>query len=135
MHGGRGSLAAQAYRTVLQLDPDYSLSRANLALALIGLNRFDEAHQIIQEGLQRGLDSNGFHNRLYYSVIYDSGLHVCQERSCLFNPAQARQGKGTVVPQHEFVGVCQQTLFSDLRRGLEVLSKSGRKRPKCGWSS
>src|SRR6185295_6990935 len=29
------------------------------------LNRFDEAQQIIEEGLQRGLDSNGFHNRLY----------------------------------------------------------------------
>ena len=38
---------------------------ANLAAMLIGLERFDEAYQIIQEGLQRGLDSNGFHNRLY----------------------------------------------------------------------
>ncbi|HEX3143421.1 MAG TPA: protein kinase [Pyrinomonadaceae bacterium] len=65
MIAGEFEQAAQAYRTVLQLDPDYSLSRANLALALIGLNRFDDAQQIIQEGLQRGLDSNGFHNRLY----------------------------------------------------------------------
>jgi len=65
MIAGEFEQAAQAYRTVLQLDPDYSLSRANLALALIALNRFDEAQQIIQEGLQRGLDSNGFHNRLY----------------------------------------------------------------------
>jgi serine/threonine protein kinase/tetratricopeptide (TPR) repeat protein len=65
MIAGEFEQAAQAYRTVLQLDPDYSLSRANLALALIGLNRFDEAYQIIQEGILRGLDSNGFHNRLY----------------------------------------------------------------------
>ena len=65
MIAGEFEQAAQAYRTVLQLDPDYSLSRANLALALIGLNRFDEAQQIIQEGLKRGLDSNGFHNRLF----------------------------------------------------------------------
>ncbi len=65
MIAGEFEKAATAYRTVLQLDPDYALSRANLALALIGLNRFDEAQQIIQEGLQRGLDSNGFHNRLF----------------------------------------------------------------------
>lgn len=65
MIAGEFEQAAEAYRTTLRLDPDYSLSRANLALALVGLNRFDEAQQIIQEGLQRGLDSNGFHNRLY----------------------------------------------------------------------
>jgi serine/threonine protein kinase/tetratricopeptide (TPR) repeat protein len=65
MIAGEFEQAAEAYRTVLRLDPDYSLSRANLALALIGLNRFDEADQIIQEGIQRGLDSNGFHNRLF----------------------------------------------------------------------
>jgi tetratricopeptide (TPR) repeat protein len=35
MIAGEFEQAAQAYRTVLQLDPDYSLSRANLALALI----------------------------------------------------------------------------------------------------
>jgi serine/threonine protein kinase/tetratricopeptide (TPR) repeat protein len=65
MIAGEFEQAAEAYRTAVRLDADYSLSRANLALALIGLNRFDEAQQIIQEGLQRGLDSNGFHNRLY----------------------------------------------------------------------
>jgi len=65
MIAGEFEQAAEAYRAVLQLDPDYSLSRANLALALIGLNRFDDAAQVIQQGIQRGLDSNGFHNRLY----------------------------------------------------------------------
>jgi serine/threonine protein kinase/tetratricopeptide (TPR) repeat protein len=65
MIAGEFEQAAEVYRATLRLDPDYSLSRANLALALIGLNRFDEAQQIIEEGMQRGLDSNGFHNRLY----------------------------------------------------------------------
>ena len=65
MIAGEFEQAAEAYRSTLKLDPDYSLSRANLALALIGLDRFDEAYQIIQDGLQRGLDSNGFHNRLF----------------------------------------------------------------------
>jgi eukaryotic-like serine/threonine-protein kinase len=65
MIAGEFEQAAEAYQSTLALDPDYSLSRANLALALIGLGRFDEAYQIIQEGMRRGLDSNGFHNRLY----------------------------------------------------------------------
>ncbi len=65
MIAGEFEQALEAYGSVLRLDADYSLSRANLALALIGLNRFEEARQIIEQGFQRGLDSNGFHNRLY----------------------------------------------------------------------
>jgi len=65
MIAGDYEQAAAAYRAALRLDPDYSLSRANLALALIGLNRFDEAQLIIEEGLARQLDSAGFRNRLF----------------------------------------------------------------------
>lgn len=65
MIAGEFERALEAYGSVLRLDPDYSLSRANLALAFIGLNRFEEARQIIQQGFDRGLDSNGFHNRLF----------------------------------------------------------------------
>ena len=62
---GEYEQAAEAYRAAVRLDPDYALSRANLALCLIALNRFDEAREVIEEGLARQLDSGGFHNRLY----------------------------------------------------------------------
>ncbi|MFY9554720.1 MAG: protein kinase, partial [Blastocatellia bacterium] len=65
MIAGDYEQAAEAYRAALRLDADYSLSRANLALALIGLNRFAEAQEVIEEGLARQLDSAGFRNRLY----------------------------------------------------------------------
>jgi eukaryotic-like serine/threonine-protein kinase len=65
MIAGQFERAAQAYRSALGLDPDFSLSRANLALALIGLNRFDDARDVIKEGVARGLESSGFHNRLF----------------------------------------------------------------------
>jgi serine/threonine protein kinase len=65
MIAGQFERAAQSYRGALGLDPDFSLSRANLALALIGLNRFDDARDIIKEGVARGLESSGFHNRLF----------------------------------------------------------------------
>jgi serine/threonine protein kinase len=57
--------AVEAYRAALRLDADYALSRANLALSLIGLNRFEEARATIAEGQQRGADITGFHNRLF----------------------------------------------------------------------
>jgi tetratricopeptide (TPR) repeat protein len=65
MIAGEFEQAAEAYRAALRLDADYSLPRANLALALMELNRFDEAREVIQQGVDRGLDSSGFHNRLY----------------------------------------------------------------------
>jgi Tfp pilus assembly protein PilF len=62
---GQYEQAANTYRTALQLDPDYALSRANLALSLMGQNRFDEARAVIAEGQKRGTDSAGLHNRLF----------------------------------------------------------------------
>ena len=65
MIAGEFEQAAEAYRGALRLDADYSLPRANLALALIGLDRFDEAREVIKQGADRGLDPNGFYKRLY----------------------------------------------------------------------
>jgi eukaryotic-like serine/threonine-protein kinase len=65
MIAGEYEQAAEAYRAALRLDADFALSRANLALALIGLNRFYESQEVVEQGLARRLDSSGFHNRLY----------------------------------------------------------------------
>ncbi|MBS1811331.1 MAG: protein kinase [Acidobacteria bacterium] len=62
---GQYAQAVETYRTVLRLDADYALSRANLALSLIGLNRFEEAQAVIAEGQARGADISGFHSRLF----------------------------------------------------------------------
>src|SRR6185295_7922171 len=50
MIAGEFERAAEAYRAALRLDADYSLPRANLALALIALNHFDEAEEIVNQG-------------------------------------------------------------------------------------
>jgi tetratricopeptide (TPR) repeat protein len=70
MVAGDFEQAAEAYRSALRQDPDYSLSRSNLALALIGLDRFSEAEEVIRQGIERGLDSSGFHNRLYLIAFH-----------------------------------------------------------------
>jgi len=79
MIGGEFEQAAAAYRSALKLDADYSLPRANLALALIALNRFDEAQEVIRQGMERGLDSGGFHNRLYL-IAFIKGDNQSMER-------------------------------------------------------
>jgi len=63
MIAGDFTQAIQTYREALRLDPELALSRANLALGLMGLNRFDEAQKFIEEGIAQGQDSSGFRNR------------------------------------------------------------------------
>jgi eukaryotic-like serine/threonine-protein kinase len=80
MIAGEYAQAAEAYRAALALNADLSLSRANLALALIGLNRFDEAQEVIQQGLRHGLDSSGFHNRLYLIAFLQGDTPAMQRQ-------------------------------------------------------
>jgi serine/threonine protein kinase/predicted Zn-dependent protease len=80
MIAGEYEQAAEAYRAALRLDADYSLSRANLALALIGQNRFDEAQEVIEQGLARGLDSSGFRNRLYLLAFLKGDVEAMQRQ-------------------------------------------------------
>jgi serine/threonine protein kinase/predicted Zn-dependent protease len=78
MIAGEFEQAAEAYRAALRLDADQSLSRANLALALIGLNRFDEAREVIEQGQARGLDSIRYHNRLYLIAFFKGDAQAIQ---------------------------------------------------------
>ncbi|HXG68667.1 MAG TPA: tetratricopeptide repeat protein, partial [Blastocatellia bacterium] len=77
---GEYEQAAEAYRTALRLDADFVLSRANLALCLIGLNRFEEAQEVIEQGLARGLDSSGLHNRLYLIAFLKGDAQAMQRQ-------------------------------------------------------
>ena len=85
MIAGDYEQAAEAYRAALRMDVDYSLSRANLALALIGLNRFDEAQNVIEEGLARQLDSAGFRNRLYLIAFLKGDAESMAHQAEWFN--------------------------------------------------
>jgi serine/threonine protein kinase/tetratricopeptide (TPR) repeat protein len=80
MIGGEFEQAAAAYRSALDLDPEYSLSRTNLALALMGLGKWDEARDVINQGLTRGLDASGFHNRLYLIAVLQGDHEEAQRQ-------------------------------------------------------
>jgi serine/threonine protein kinase/tetratricopeptide (TPR) repeat protein len=85
MVAGEFEQAAEAYSSALQLDADYTLPRSNLALALIGLNRFDEAQEVIKQGLDRGLDPNGFYKRLYLIAFLRSDAESLARYAEWFN--------------------------------------------------
>jgi len=62
---GQYGKAAEEYRESLRLAPDSGSSHGNLVNALLALQRFDEARQIIQQAQARKLDRLSLRNALY----------------------------------------------------------------------
>src|ERR1700728_1520613 len=62
---GQYGKSAESHRESLRLAPDNVAIYGDLAYSLLALQRFDEARQIIQQGLTRNLDSNDLHGQLY----------------------------------------------------------------------
>jgi len=57
--------AVGPYREASRLDPNWWAAYRNLGLALIRLNRFDEAQGVIDRALAQKLDGTGYHTQLY----------------------------------------------------------------------
>lgn len=62
---GEFEKAAEACRESIRLNPNWVIPRSNLALALISLNRFDQARQVISEALAQRLESMPMHSHRY----------------------------------------------------------------------
>ena len=69
---GQFEKAAEACRESVRLNPNWVIPRSNLALALIFLNRFDEARQVIQEALAQKLESTPMRSHRY-SIAFVQG--------------------------------------------------------------
>ena len=50
----------------LRLNPKEAKAHANLAISFIGLNRFDEANQVLQQALAQKLETDAMHMHLYH---------------------------------------------------------------------
>jgi eukaryotic-like serine/threonine-protein kinase len=62
---GQFEEAAETYRESLRLDPENGAPYANLANALLGLQRFDEVRLIIEQAQARKLDNSVLYTDLY----------------------------------------------------------------------
>ena len=91
---GQSEKAADRYRQSLRLAPDNSAPYADLTNALLALQRFDEARQMIQQAEARKLDEPIFHNALYALAFLqgDSSAMADQQQWFAGKPEIENQG-------------------------------------------
>ena len=79
---GRYKLAAQAAERAIELEPNHAYGYTNRAVALLGLNRFNEAQQVSREAMRRGRDGGVIHSVLFLvALINGDELGLERERS------------------------------------------------------
>jgi DNA-binding winged helix-turn-helix (wHTH) protein/tetratricopeptide (TPR) repeat protein len=66
---GRYALAAAAADRAIALEPDHNYGYTNRAVALLGLNRIDEAAQVAREAIRRGRDGGVLHSVLFSAAF------------------------------------------------------------------
>jgi eukaryotic-like serine/threonine-protein kinase len=88
---GRYALAAVAAERAIALEPDHSYGYTNRAVALLGLNRLDEAAQVAREAIRRGWDGGVLHAVLF-SVAFVQGDEPAMTRERAWAAAHPDQG-------------------------------------------
>ena len=79
---GRFDLAANAAARAIELEPEHAFGYANRAIALLGLNRFDEAIDVSREAIRRGRDGEIIHSILFaVALIEGDKPGLAQERA------------------------------------------------------
>lgn len=77
---GEFAKAAEACRESIRLNPNWVTARSNLALALMSLNRFDEAKRVIQESLAKKLESTSMHSHLYSIAFVKNDVNLMKQQ-------------------------------------------------------
>ncbi|MGA7300695.1 MAG: protein kinase [Candidatus Sulfotelmatobacter sp.] len=103
---GEWGKAAEAFRGGLRLAPDNVASYGNLVNSLLGLQRFDEVRQIIQQAQTRKLDIDLFHNALYTLAFLasDSGAMAEQQRWFAAQPDYENEGLSLASDTEAYAG-------------------------------
>jgi tetratricopeptide (TPR) repeat protein len=76
---GQYEKAVAATSEALRLNPNTTIWPGNLAEALLGLNRFDEAREVCERALAQKLDSTSIRERLY-AVVFLRGEEQAMEQ-------------------------------------------------------
>ena len=94
MSEGQAEKAAEEYREALRLAPDRGGAYGNLVNALLALQRFDEAQQIIQQALLQKLDRLTLRNALYALAFFRGDVAAMAEQQQWFAGQSAYENLG-----------------------------------------
>ncbi len=67
-------------REAVRLNPKDARAQANLAVAFIGLNRFDEAKDVLRQALALKLETTNMHTRLYHIAFVQGDQAALKEQ-------------------------------------------------------
>ncbi|MGH9730949.1 MAG: tetratricopeptide repeat protein, partial [Candidatus Acidiferrales bacterium] len=95
---GRYETAIKAAKQVVLLNPNHAFGYTNLALGLLGTNRFDEAKAVCEEAVARRRDGEVIHTILYAMAFIDRNLKAPQsetnEPGVLYVEAEGEAAQG-----------------------------------------
>jgi serine/threonine protein kinase/tetratricopeptide (TPR) repeat protein len=77
---GQFEKAAAEAREAVRLNPNSAVAYGNLAQAFIGLSRFADAKEVIEQALHQNLDSTNFHSFLYQSAFFAGNAAGMQQQ-------------------------------------------------------
>ena len=77
---GQFDKAAAEAREAVRLNPNGVVGYANLGQAFVGLNRFADAKEVVDQGLHQNLDSTLFHSSLYQIAFVGGDTTAMQQQ-------------------------------------------------------
>jgi len=77
---GKYEMAIEAFRHSIRLDPERETAYGLLANILVGVRRFDEARQTIQQAHTKYIETYLFHNALYGLAFLDGDSKAMEEQ-------------------------------------------------------
>ncbi|MEO8191414.1 MAG: serine/threonine-protein kinase [Acidobacteriota bacterium] len=82
---GRFAEAVEEAREAIRLNPNSASGYSLLAGAFVGLNRFDEAQEIIRQALARKLDTTAMHGTLFRIAFFQGDANTMKEQIAWVN--------------------------------------------------
>jgi eukaryotic-like serine/threonine-protein kinase len=125
---GKYEKAIDAFRQSIRLNPDSATTYGLLADILIGVDRFDESRQVIQDAYARKMEAYLFHNALYGMAFLnkDSATMAKEQQWIAAQPAYQNIGYSLAADTEAYAGHLQKArefTRSSVDSAVEVDSK------------
>ena len=115
--------AIENAREAVRLNPTEARAYANLAVAFMGLNRFDEAKDVLRRAMSQKLETTNMHARLYH-IAYVEGDAAAMKEQLDWTAAKPEEAQTWQAQTADFSGqLAKANQFND--RAIELARQSG----------